>query len=335
MEIDKYHIKGYNGPITERTHLDCAREWNKLGFGNIDRLLLEQVLATTQTDQSEEIVVVDIGCGKEAELLKTVTLDPSVAPFTRKFLLEHPRLRLNLIGLTDAEDIQQVGQIIIHEEDVSKHIQYRVIPYTLTAAQTFESFLRKQNIVRMNLTLATWSLAYLSPNVFREVTTTTINHLQSGGRFIGVGYNDTVSGIGFKYHPNEDSVHFVVRHPQIPENLWEILLEEFTVNKDPELLRIESTTLIIEYLYKVISSSALQFSQREKQQLLDDLSSIGNLQNLVPLANTLKQQIRRLWENKFATFKTMKEDALSSIEASNPLITLHQVPPNLFSMQKQ
>ncbi len=324
------YANSYNGPVTERTPVDCANEWRKLGLGSIDSLLSEQLAVAAQAGKNK-VTVLDIGSGKEAKLLHAIMTDRSIAPESRRFLSSHPRMSFQLIGLTDAIDEQSFGQTTIQDTVQEPDIRgiFKNVAYTLTAAQTLGRFLEQEEISEINLGLATWSLAYLPPGIFGEVVGTTVNHLASKGRFLGVGYNDTVSGIGFKYHPNKDVVHFSVASKKLPPNLWESLL----FSNGPG--ETEVSPDIKDYFRRVISSPSIPLSGQRRGNLHETTIHAATFGDMKPVAMNLKDPMRRLWEFKFeGVFKPAKASHLDQVKNVTPDISLDRVSPNLFSIQK-
>jgi len=329
----------YNGPDTNRTHLDCAKEWKKLGLGNIDALLTEQLIALQQRCKGEPayITIIDIGCGTNAALLKSIIHDSTVALETRKYLSFHPNLSLELVALSDAETPDMFGKTVDKEviEQDDMRAKFKHVKYTLSAAQTFKNFLVQENIENIQLALGTWSLSYLSPNVFKEVVSTSVEYLDYHGRFIGVGYNDSVSGIGFKYHADRDIVHFNIRSSNLPENFWEIMLVEFPENKNAELLRRRQIIDMKSYLVKVLNAAAVQ-RNIDYQVLLHVVQNATSAKELQIVANALKPVMRVLWEYQYnSVFKTMKSEILGDIAQFHTDLVLYTVSPNLFHLQKK
>lgn len=332
----RIYINAYNGPTTERTPLDCANEWRKLGLGSIDSLLSEQLLAAMQNGKNK-VTVLDIGSGKEAKLLRAVMHDQAVAPESRRLLSQYPEASLQLVGLTDTSEEPYFGQTIISEtmQEPDMRVTFRNVAYTLTAAQTLRCFLRQEEIIKINLALATWSLAYLPLGIFSEVVRTTTEHLESEGRFLGVGYNDNVSGIGFKYHPDRDVVHFSVASRKLPSDLWEVLLDDFSEDYSRDRYA-EASPNVKNYIRRVVSSPSMQMDSDRKRQLVESTNQASTLTDLQSVTNALKDPMRRLWEYKFSeVFKPAKEIRLNEIESANPAISVERVSPNLFSIRKQ
>lgn len=331
-EIPK-KVNSYNGPATERTAEDCRKEWKKLGLGGIDSLLHEQ-LVSAEARNAEKVTILDIGSGKEANLLHSIITDLEVAPKSREFLAKNADISLSLIGLTDAVDTDEFGNPTLTHESQADGMpaEFKNVAYTLTAKQSLEGFLKKEKVKDVDLALGTWSLAYLPPNIFGEVVKTTTEHLTPGGRFLGVGYNDNVSGIGFTYHPDKDVVHFSIKNPKLPDNLWESLLDEFP---EPPASEEAITSEVKTYFKKVASAPTLSLDESDRQQLLEEVDQAEALRDLKPVANTLKAPMRTLWEHKFSeVFKPKKEEALDQIDADES-IQVKRVVPNLFSMRKE
>jgi hypothetical protein len=226
-----------------------------------------------------------------------------------------------------------VDKEVIEQDDM--RAKFKHVKYTLSAAQTFKNFLVQENIENIQLALGTWSLSYLSPNVFKEVVSTSVEYLDYHGRFIGVGYNDSVSGIGFKYHADRDIVHFNIRSSNLPENFWEIMLVEFPENKNAELLRRRQIIDMKSYLVKVLNAAAVQ-RNIDYQVLLHVVQNATSAKELQIVANALKPVMRVLWEYQYnSVFKTMKSEILGDIAQFHTDLVLYTVSPNLFHLQKK
>lgn len=327
MEREKHHyVHAYKGPTTERTTNQYSQEWVKTGLGNFDELVYEQLLFA-QSHGQNKITILDIGCEKEAKLYEDFLHNPEVGKKTRHFLSEHRNMYLELVGLTDATEVETFGktnkQLSVDENEIRG--KARIVNYTLTAVQTLERFLKEQNIKSTNLVLATWSLAYLSPNVFEEVLRTASNSLQKGGRFLGSGYNDSMAGLGFgvdfNYYP--DLVFLNKRNSNLTPQHW-----SYAMIADEELPQL-TPQMNEEQLWEIKDMTRKAIKPLMKKGLLleDDAKFVSsNLQyvrsysSLRPLTTKLRQPLYDLREYKYQkVLKPLKDDAIRSLMGSTEL----------------
>lgn len=326
----KTKIHAYNGPPTERTVADCEKEWQKLGIASLDEILLDRFLSAN-CRESKVITIVDIGCGKRSHLLDGIMHDPNACPDARTYMGSNIDISLNLVGLTDCEEKEDFGRPLVQESvwTPDMRAEHKAIAYTLTPFQEISQFYERVGIERLDVAFATWSLAYLSPTTFAEVVNSTIRRLMPGGVFIAAGYNDTVSGHGFTYHPENDILHFSNRQNIV----WEKFFSEFQSSYSPNE---EVDPEVRLYFRKIVNSPGMGLDGEKKDVINAALDIAQTCSDIEVIARDLMVPIKTLWERKFTmSYRPKKKSVLDGVVEEFGDVELKRVSPNLFYIKKQ
>lgn len=312
-QLGRVYVNAYRGPVTERGALQYAREWTDIGLGSVDDLLTEQ-LNLSREQGRQKVTVLDLGSTRQATFLTDLLRNPHTNLGTRRFLEQNPAFSLELVGLTDAFTRQELDTVVNQTDVDTPQMRgsMRVVAYSLTARQTLERFLESQQIDSPNLVFAVWSLAYLSPNTFREVLTSSTSSLAQAGRFIGSGYSDSVSGFGFgmNYSQYPNLIYFDVQDPDVPQEVWPYLIggpnySDRPVLTTPQLRKVKQT--MTKFLKPLVEQELL--TEGQKDYLLSETRRARSIKRLSSAGATLQEPITNFWNYKFQNVLKPKKDA--------------------------
>lgn len=180
---------------------ECEAFWTieRTNVATLDGLLSKQLLLARDRGENQ-ITVVDIGCGEGTLLndflnhqVKSYNSIARTTPRTQRYLRENPEMHIQMIGLTDAasEDSHLTSQdipILPHNYSSGINAEAKIVDFSLTKDQTYADFLQSQNITSVNLTLATFSMGFFHPFLFRDTLETIVTSLCEGGVLIAVEY---------------------------------------------------------------------------------------------------------------------------------------------------
>jgi len=189
-------VNQYFGPdrLQQRTVTDYRFEILNFAKLNFYREILD-LADKAKGEGRDELVLLDFGSGvanlgKQLGGGKVSGWNPQKSEtdeFNRfKKELEEKGIRVIYIGLTDAKEKEQQGEILWGKEEGCWKAQNYA--YTVTRGQTVEKFLKKLGLGKdsLDMVLAVHSLCYLTLKNFEETIRDILQCLRPGGVLIGV-----------------------------------------------------------------------------------------------------------------------------------------------------
>lgn len=310
----RIYINAYRGPTTERGGAQYSREWADTGLGTGDELIYQQ-LQLSKNRGKQKVMILDLGCTRQATFFTDLLNNPTTTSNTRGFLQQNPTISLKLVGLTDANTAEEFGQVV-NQTDIDTaemRCSMRVIAYSLTAWQTLEKFLSENQIKSPNLIFAVWSLAYLSPNIFREILNTSASSLTPSGRFIGSGYTESVMAMGFgvDYNQYPNLVYFDVQKQGTPQQVWPYLIGGPQIYETPRVdaqQLIETKQLMTRFINPLFQQRLINEDQR--RYILSEIQQARSLRRLGLTGSILRDPMTNLWNYKFQDIIKPKKDSI-------------------------
>lgn len=319
--MERQFTGGYYGPATGRTVDQYASEWQITGLGSLDELILDQV-TLAQRRGEKRIQIVDIGSEREAVMLSGLIDYPWTLPRVREFMQNTPGMRLELTGLTDARSSSEFGKSLIEYHSIHPDFDasLRVVPYSLSATQSMEDFLKQQKISEIHLATAVWSLPYLGVNTFNEVLTTTSQALTKGGLFVGAAYGEAVSGLGFcmDYDFDPEIIYLKRKKSLLNSYHWAGLLGELPSDQVPEFTEkqiTEARKSLIQTLMALGKTNVLD--QKTADQLIDKLQVSYAVAELAEVGTQIRYPIWDFWTQRFGLLKEKKDAKIRSLKESS------------------
>lgn len=161
----------------------------------ISEILTEQI-----SKGNKEIVIFDIGSGKDGILIKSF-LKADEFPKLHKLLGEQSGFNVRIVGVTGASEGQTQGQLLEKaeqefggEQTQKSNITVENYGYTITKAHTLKSFMEMAKVESINASFSTFGVGYLTPANFEQCITDLVDKLADGGEFYGISWDAVPAG---------------------------------------------------------------------------------------------------------------------------------------------
>lgn len=187
---------------------------------SIDKIMERQL----RKDTTGKIVVVDFGAG-DGNFTKEFLTDTSVGKRTRGLLRGASKrdTTIDFLGINDSpHPYQHLHDRVIlpdREDPLKDRIRGTEVSYSVTSSQTMSKLFEAKGIEGVDLVVASNSVSYLSPPVFRGFTMDVIESLKPGGQCLVYGYGEIT---GDRYCIDEgyevfdsDDVDFVLNRKKV------------------------------------------------------------------------------------------------------------------------
>ncbi len=202
IQTGAYH--GSGGPNAARTLGEISvmlltEERLAEPVGTVDQLLADQVRNAVFQGRNS-VTLLDLGSG-EGQMLRDIIGHPEQMPQTVEALKYAKAHQINdfsikLVGLTDTSGIANrpstSGTVFTTTAQIPQGINYPTTAvnygYAIVNGQSLTQFLEQNHIAKLDLVLATQSMMYLKPHLFRSTLSDIAEALTPGGRCVIIGY---------------------------------------------------------------------------------------------------------------------------------------------------
>lgn len=161
---------------------------------------ISEIVREEISKSNKEIVVFDIGSGRDGILVKSF-LNFNSFPKLHKILTEIPGIKVRVVGVTGADKEEFQGKLLEkNEQEFGEYLseKSKIITenyaYTITKAHTLKNFMDMVDVGPVNASFSTFGVGYFTPANFEQCIGDLVDKLADGGEFYGISWDAVPAG---------------------------------------------------------------------------------------------------------------------------------------------